>query len=319
MRNFSILIATTCLFGLSAVGSLFAEDGKQTPKVNSFQLYYGGNEDYVTSVLNDIQAAQLVVVDVRSLTEAQLDQLKEKTKEANATLIAYVSIGELHSREIELFETFAKSRDAEVDIEKLKSDVLIGDNTVFSSHHVDVANPIWRSFIFDKTAKILAKGVDGFFLDTVDTVDIYAMKEDWDAEHRSRSVKAMISLIREIKKQNSGAFTLQNRGLNIIGKQVFIAGANGTATSGLSLAEPHEFNPDVILFEDAFDNPTNEWVKQIIVNLDAVQRSGETTVVALGYADIIKDEEKFKKQCEEYNFVPSWASNSESLHLERAN
>lgn len=318
MRTFLIAIATACLFALSAVDNLVAKDNQQASNVTSFQLYYGGNENHVTSLLNDIQTDQLVVVDLRSLTEAQLDQLKKKTNEANATLIAYVSIGELHSRETELFETFAKSRDAEVNIEKLKSDVLIGDNTVFSSYHVDVANPIWRSFIFDKTAKVLAKGVDGFFLDTVDTVDIYAMKEDWSAEHRSRSVKAMVSLIREIKKQNSGAFTLQNRGLNIIGKQVFIADANGTETPGLSLAQPHQYNPDVILFEDAFDNPTNEWVKQIIVKLDAVQRSGETTVVALGYADIIKDKEKFKKQCKEYNFVPAWASNSENLHLERA-
>lgn len=317
MRKIVIASAVVCMLWLSAVGSLFAQNVKESHAIDSFQLYYGGRNDMVTSVLDEIQAHQLVVVDRRSLSETQFERLKKKTEQAQATLIGYISIGELHSREMDLFKAFVESQDPKLDFEKLKSEVFISDNTVFSSHHVDVAHPMWRAFILSKAAKLHATGVDGFFLDTVDTVDLYALKEDWDADHRCKSVTAMISLIRAIKEKNSNTFTLQNRGLNIIGDQVFIADSGGKVTPGLSLAKPHEYNPDVILFENAF-NATNTWADQVVKNLDAIQKSGEVTVVALGYEDIIKDKEKFLRQCDDYKFVPSWASNSESLHLEVA-
>lgn len=127
----------------------------------------------------------------------------------------------------------------------------------------------------------------------------------------------MIALIRELKKKNLASFIMQNRGLNLIGNDVFVGDATGRMIPGLSLATPHPHNPDAILFEDAFSS-TGAWGTKKLIELSAIQKSGAVSVVALGYENVIKNQSQFRKNCKQYGFVPAWASSSQNLHLEIA-
>jgi hypothetical protein len=128
----------------------------------------------------------------------------------------------------------------------------------------------------------------------------------------------MVKLVRDFKAKHPDAIIMQNRGLGIMGDKVFVDGATEKQMpSGLGLTQATENNPDVILYENAFVGG-NRWEQQIIDDLEKVQQSGNVDVVAMGFQDSLRNKKKFLKRCQEYNFVPSWASNSQSLHLEIA-
>ena len=315
MRYVSLLCCAVAflivlLFGPSLFGQVKTEQA-------SFQLYYGHDAKLLESIKKEMKPNQIVVVDIRSLSALQFGQLRRRSKEQSAKLLAYISIGELHSREMKLFEAFAKKNRPSLDLAKLKSKVFISENQTFGSLHVDALESVWCDFIYDKAADILATGVDGIFLDTVDTVDVYIGKREWEIDRRAKSVAAMIGLVRGLKSKHPSIYVMQNRGLNLIGNDVFVGDATGKNVPGLSLSKSHVHNPDAILFEDAF-TADGDWGKKIVKQLDAVQRSGEATVVALGYKASGADQAKFSRKCAEHQFVPAWSKDSLSLHLEVA-
>jgi hypothetical protein len=123
--------------------------------VTSFQLYYGSDVKILSSLEDNLAVNQLIAVDLRALSEEQLERLQRSVRKQKAKLIAYISIGELHSRELGLFEDFATSRDANANVKKLKSQVLLGENTTYHSLYADVGNETWREFVFDKAEKIM--------------------------------------------------------------------------------------------------------------------------------------------------------------------
>ncbi len=312
-KLFVILISLglTCL---SATQTAFSQASLKP--TTSFQLYYGGDEKLLASLEENIEPNQIVVVDIRGLTAYQLGKLKRQSQQENAKILAYISIGELHSRELEMFDAFLAKRMPPADAEKAKSQILIGKNDVFPSYHIDVSSSHWREFIIDKAKNILASGVDGLFLDTVDTVDVYIGSQGWNLDRRCKSVTAMVNFIRELKRVGPGSpVIMQNRGLNMIGKEIFVGDAKGKMIPGLDLASPIKNNPDLILFENAFSSD-GDWANAILKRLDVIQKSGEVTVVGLGYEDVIGDRDRFLEKCRLHRFVPAWSKNSESLHLQ---
>ena len=96
---------------------------------------------------------------------------------------------------------------------------------------------------------MLATGVHGLFLDTVDR---YITRKSWSIPRRIQSVEAMISLICSIKAHKPSMYIMQNRGLNLIGKTAFVGDAEGKLIPGLYLKKPQMHNPDWILWENAF-------------------------------------------------------------------
>ena len=78
-------------------------------------------------------------------------------------------------------------------------------NTNWGSWFVDAGNPAWQAKILDEAADILAFGVDGLFLDTLDTVDI-----------ANNTLAGMADLVKKLKETFPEAKLVANRGFTVL-------------------------------------------------------------------------------------------------------
>ena len=125
----------------------------------------------------------------------------------------------------------------------------------------------------------------------------------------------MIHLIREIKALSPKKFIMQNRGLNLIGKSVFVGDATGIFIPGLDLEKAHPHNPDGLLWETAYAH-TGDWIASKEREMIQIQKSGFTSVFTLGYADTQVDRRQFFQKSQAAGFIPAWGSSTTKLHLE---
>lgn len=276
--------------------------------VSRFHLYYGSAEPELKQLENSIVKGSLLVVDYRAFDQAELRDWIEKRQNEKAKVLAYISIGEIHSREVAALKQMLPGKsDTEID------DLLLDRNEVFDSYRVDVSNKTWTEWIEVKLHKIYALGFDGVFLDTVDTVDLYASKKEWKLDRRAQSAAAMIELIGHIKHFNLNKYVLQNGGLNMIGEKMFVGDAKGIMVPGQNLANYQPNNPDGILWENAYAGD-DDWTMGNLKKLIAIKASKKTDVFALGYQHAHASPEALAEQCKKHDFIGAWAVSTEVLH-----
>lgn len=78
-------------------------------------------------------------------------------------------------------------------------------NTNWGSYFVDAGNPVWQAKIINDSKKILDYGVDGLFLDTLDTVDI--------AYHTLPGMASLVELLAETFPETK---LVANRGFTVL-------------------------------------------------------------------------------------------------------
>lgn len=288
-------------------------------EATGMQLYYGAEPKLLTRLHERLQKGQVVVVEPRALRPAERTRLLQAAERVGAKVIGYVSIGELSDLDRDKYDRFLtaylKTPEAKPGEFRTRASLTLQRNAQFRSALVDVLAEPWRAFVLAEVAAIYAAGYHGVFLDTVDTVDAYITRKDWNLKRRVRSIEAMIRLVRAIKAYKPTGYVMQNRGLNLIGEQVFVGDARGILVPGLHLAGEQRDNPDAILWESAFLG-TDAWSRGVEKNLLAIQKSGRATVFALGYKDSGKTAAAFFRECARTGFLGAWASSSATLHRE---
>jgi endo-alpha-1,4-polygalactosaminidase (GH114 family) len=303
---------------LTWFGSARSEPPVPVPPTG-FQLYYGGDAPLLAKLLDRLQKGQVIVVDARALAPADLARLLKAAERVEAWVLGYVSIGELHDQEKESFDQFLKAylrkHGDKAGAFRTLNAMVVQRNEQFKSDRVDVLAEAWRAYVLAQVAKVHDTGLHGVFLDTVDTVDVYISKKEWPLQRRVKSVQAMVSLVRAIKAQQRSKYVLQNRGLNLIGRTVFVGDATGVMVPALGLAEGHVDNPDAVLWENAFA-AQDDWSRRVEKELQAIKKSGRAAVFALGYQATLRSPEDFFRKCAEAGFIAAWASSSEKLHTE---
>ncbi|WP_457600448.1 endo alpha-1,4 polygalactosaminidase [Hydrogenivirga sp.] len=126
-------------------------------------------------------------------TLKELFYLRRKTK-----LLGYISVGE-----IEKYRGYYS---------KLKKFV-IGKNPMWNSEIVDLRSEEYINFVVDVVAEgVVKRGFDGFLLDTLDSYELVAEKEDFASFQ-----KAEVKLIRRLKERYPDKMIVLNRGFEIIG------------------------------------------------------------------------------------------------------
>ncbi|MFH1303828.1 MAG: endo alpha-1,4 polygalactosaminidase [Planctomycetota bacterium] len=276
-----------------------------------FQLYYGSDPTLLNQMQRQMRKGQVAVIELRGLDQKQISTLIESTHQAGTKVIAYLSIGELGQIEKANFELFLKQHKSP----RALADMILSKNEMFQSWHMDVSEKAWRDFLYQRIKQIYGQNVDGLFLDTVDTSDLYINHREWPIPRRAQSVSAMIDLIREIKALSPEKFILQNRGLNLIGKSVFVGDATGIFIPGLELMKSHPHNPDGLLWETAYAH-TGDWITGKEREMIQIQKNGFTTVFTLGYTDTNVDRGQFFQKSRAAGFIPAWGSSTTKLHLE---
>ncbi len=255
MKLFSNLFLSLifCLSVTSNTPLYSAKDADFQP--TGFQLYYGSDVKILNKLQHQLQKDQIVVIELRGLNQSQISKLVKNAHRVGAKVIAYISIGELGQLEKANFEQFLKQYNNSTALDHM----ILSKNQTFQSWHIDVSQKVWRDFLYQRIEQIYKQNVDGLFLDTVDTIDLYINHQKWTIPRRAKSVSAMIHLIREIKALSPKKFIMQNRGLNLIGKSVFVGDATGIFIPGLDLEKAHPHNPDGLLWETAYAH-TGDWI-----------------------------------------------------------
>ncbi len=285
-----------------------AKSPRFTP--SSFQLYYGGDVKIVKKMTEQLQTGQVIAIEIRALSKSQLKKLLDEANYVGAKVVGYVSIGELGHLNKKKFQKFAKD-------DGTLAKIVVNQNPEFQSQRVDVDSKVWRDFVHSQIEEIYKTGVHGLFLDTVDTADVYSSNKMWSIQRRIQSVNAMINFIREIKQKHPRKFLMQNRGLNIIGKEVFVGDATGKMIPGQHLENFNKGNPDFVLWEDAFSQ-TGDWAIAQQQKLIAIQKAGYCTVFTLGYKVNKISREEFLTKSKQHQFIPAWATSSSTIHQELA-
>lgn len=291
---------------------------------SSFQLYYGSDSRATAILRQRMKTGQLVVIETRAWQKKEIDRLMLDARIVGAKVVGYLSIGELDKEDEKRFLKELKAygylkKGAKISFD----DIFIKKNENFNSMMADVKHPMWQAWVTLEAIRIEDLGLDGLFLDTVDTADIYLTKKEWSLKRRQESVEAMIKLISELKhrpieireQKHKTRYIVQNRGLNLIGKTIFVGNATGIDIPGMALDVPHRDNPDAILWEDAYTSQ-GAWGKKVESELNATQKTGSTIVVTLGYKETFKDKAKFFELSKKSGFVSSWATSSYVLHKE---
>ncbi|WP_298869280.1 endo alpha-1,4 polygalactosaminidase [uncultured Gimesia sp.] len=310
LRYFNLFIYI--IFGLFLIQDTQLHSAEDVAFVPSdFQLYYGGDNTKLDKLQNRMRRGQVVVIELRGLDQKQVSLLVKKAHQTGAKIIAYISIGELGQLEKDNFEAFLKQRNNAPALAKM----VLSKNETFQSWHIDVSEKAWQDFLFQRINLIYKQNVDGLFLDTIDSIDLYINEQKWPVPRRAKSVSAMINLIRKIKAHSPDKFIMQNRGLNLIGKSVFVGDATGIFIPGLNLAKAHPHNPDGLLWETAYAH-TGAWIEGKEREMIQIQKNGFTSVFTLGYSDTKANRKQFFEKSRDAGFIPAWASSSKKLHNE---
>ncbi|HEX3054279.1 MAG TPA: endo alpha-1,4 polygalactosaminidase [Aggregatilineaceae bacterium] len=172
---------------LLVVPAALAQDGgtprEQIKSIENYVVYYGSGR------VDDLARYDLAIIQPDTLSADELTALK-----AQGTLVvSYLSIGEAEpEREWYL--------DGRVD-----PAWELGTNENWGSRFIDANQTGWQDLMVALTGEYLAKGFDGVFLDTVDTVDLFP-----------QTLPGMIEIIRRLRETYPDALLVQNRGFTVI-------------------------------------------------------------------------------------------------------
>jgi uncharacterized protein (TIGR01370 family) len=171
------------LLALGAVGA-FAWS-RLAPKrrldgVQSYAVYYGNNLEY-TAHLGDYD---LGIVQPNTLSLPALKKLVSSGKR----LVAYITVGESDGPSLGLPKAW-----------------VLGTNENWGSKFVDANQTGWQDRVLERATDIMSFGFSGFFLDTLDTVDLFP-----------KTKPGMIRIVERLREKFPNAVIVQNRGFAVL-------------------------------------------------------------------------------------------------------
>ena len=168
---------------------------KEWNDVSSFVCYYSDFDI-------DFQS-QFDVIIMHSTTLYSDPESKEKVKQLQdlgCYIISYVTIGEDDA--LHVADGLGEGGYASYYIYENGRPKM---NTNWNSYFVDAGNPVWQARVIAETEKALSYGVDGIFMDTLDTVDV-----------EGSSLEGMTDLVRRLDETFPEAKFVANRGFTVL-------------------------------------------------------------------------------------------------------
>ncbi|HEY8606588.1 MAG TPA: bifunctional glycoside hydrolase 114/ polysaccharide deacetylase family protein [Noviherbaspirillum sp.] len=160
--------------------------------ISSIAFFYGPNPP-----LTDLQAFDVAVVEPDHVKNPQ--RYRRSEDRGSHELFAYVSLGEVQP-----------SRSW---YRQLPKGALRGSNEAWGSRVIDQDAAGWSAFFVNEViAPLWEQGWRGFFVDTLDSYQLFAKD---DAE-RARQTRAMVRTLRELKRRFPEAKLILNRGFELL-------------------------------------------------------------------------------------------------------
>ena len=181
----SLLVLFFFLSLLSGNTTCAASNPDSTPF--SIAFFYASNPP-----LDELAAFDVAVVDPDAIGVSP-----GASRSSRSALFAYVSLGEAEPER----KSFRKFDPA----------WFMAENKAWKSRVIDVSNPAWKRFFLDEVIEPLWKsGYRGFFLDTLDSYQLGAKKEDFQ-----RMEASIAETILEIKRRHPDVRLILNRGFEV--------------------------------------------------------------------------------------------------------
>ena len=153
-------------------------------------FYYAANPP-----LDLLSAYERVVVEPENISPDQLRYLQKR----GVTVYAYLSIGEVGT-----------DRDW---YDQIKKEWKLGINSSWNSDVMDMTSTDWHDFLLNKKMqKLWQQGYRGFFLDTMDSYQLFAKTES----EQKKQQQGMVKLLKSMNQQYKNVHLLFNRGFEIL-------------------------------------------------------------------------------------------------------
>ncbi|CAH0118396.1 MULTISPECIES: endo alpha-1,4 polygalactosaminidase [unclassified Paenibacillus] len=221
--------------------------------VQTYTVYYGEDK------IEEMKRFDLAILETASQTE---ERIRDLTKSGTIAL-GYISIGEADPET--WYYPFVDKK------------WMLGDNTNWNSQFIDVRHQGWHDLVLNKMIpRIAGYGVQGLFLDTVDTVDVEPGMKD-----------AMTDLIREIREAYPDLILVMNRGLTIMDEAIpYIDGLMFESFSGNVDWDTVDWdtNPPRAVYRQ-WTGGDELWTTDVASKLGEWQRRTGLTVLALDYSN----------------------------------
>jgi uncharacterized protein (TIGR01370 family) len=151
--------------------------------IGSYSVYYGKDSAEIDQLVN----YDLAIVQPGTLSAEQI-----KTLHDNGTRVAaYLTIGEL-------------DKDS-TDTARVDPSWVLGENANWGSKFIDASQPGWQALVQERAAALMKAGYDGFFLDTLDTVDLYP-----------KVGPGLVKIVQDLRAKYADAVIVQNRGFSLL-------------------------------------------------------------------------------------------------------
>lgn len=176
--------------------------------VSSFAVYYGSLDGDAESepvlggetvkAIDRLKEFDVAIIHSQSFSESVKPLIKE-LQDAGTYVIAYISIGE--ERGPLAGDGLGEGGNASYYIYENGAPKMNGG---WGSFFVDAGNPVWQQKTLNSARNILSYGVDGLFLDTLDTVDV-----------AYNTIGGMAELVKKLDNAFPDAKLVANRGFTV--------------------------------------------------------------------------------------------------------
>lgn len=247
--------------------------------VDSFICYYS---DFVEEQKNfDVSIMHSNTLFSSANSKEQVKELSD-----NGTyVIAYITVGEDDS--LNTGDGLGENGYASYYIYENGAPKMNGN---WNSYFVDAGNPVWQAKIIDRARQIISYGVDGLFLDTLDTVDI-----------APETLGGMVSLVKLLKSTFPDIKLIANRGFNVL--QYISQYIDGLMFESFNTT--YNFELGMVVDLDPAAVAYNEYTACNIIN--AVRRYDYFPVFALDYVNELEFNympQAYYDRSWQYDFIP---------------
>jgi len=222
---------------------------------------------YPSGLENSMKKFNMSITDVRNYSKDSITQIKA----GGTKVIGYISVGE------------------EVVLEKgdgagpggyaswyfdANGDGRPDQNGEFASYYTNAANPGWVQAVLDRDIpEVLAKGADGIFLDTVNTIEVYPESRD-----------GMINLIKSMRQKYPNLIIIQNWGFNI--------------------AEQIAPYINAVMWESWYPDSSDQWVINWQNKFKELKTKYGLDLITLGYYERYSDINRYYEASKALGFIP---------------
>lgn len=220
--------------------------------VKKFRVYYGSVNNEIIQAMKDID---LMIIESLQFNNMQINEIK---KDSDTLLIGYISVMEIGNWDHDILSKMDEN-------DYLKVNGVRVYNEEYNNFLGDISNESYQEKLIKILEdRVISKGLDGVFIDTVDWIDYYKS----DEELHKRLLDGYKEFLTKVRSRYPEVIIIQNRGFDSLYEfsSLYIDGilwenfnSYDTENSNLFLERVKKFNElkkrhDLIVFTIGYHN-----------------------------------------------------------------